>query len=106
MVDIERIRIMREQIREIIGFKDGAVVTDEMLSAPMAILAEVWTMRIYCSPEKHTQLPPQEIMKMVSEDFTKVMQAQAKHWLPHAKTFGLFIKEEKGGQHGSDRSGD
>lgn len=78
-----------------IGFKDGAAITDDMLSATMAAVAEVWTMRIFCSPEKHTTLEPAALMQRVAADLARVMQNQAVEFLPHAKTFSFFCKSER-----------
>ena len=99
MTDMAKIRLWREKIREVIGFKDGNAITDEMLSAPMAVLCEVWAMRIYCSLEKHTKLEPAELMQRISADLSRVMQNEAVDWLPHAKTFSYFVdrSKEKGG---------
>lgn len=96
MVDILRVRQLCEKVREVLDFREGRPITDEQLSAAIAILSEVWTMRIYCSPEKHTSLQPAELMQKISSDFSNVMLDHVKEMLPHAKTFSIF---RKGGDH-------
>ena len=94
MVDLQRIRDMRDRIREILGVKIGEPITDEMLSAAVASLSEVWTFRILCSPERHTNLSAIDLMKRVSEEISSLLMKQADEMLPHAKTFSFFHKPE------------
>lgn len=90
MVDVVRVRELRDQIRTVIGLKEGEPITDEMLSATMASIVEAWTLRIFCSPEKHTSLSAVDLMKRVSDDMGRLLQRQAQEFLPHAKTFSFF----------------
>jgi len=90
MVDVLHVRQLREQIRIVLDFAPGRPITDEQLSAALATLAEVWTMRIYCSPEKHTSMEPAELMQRIASDLSKVLMDEAKEILPHATTFSFF----------------
>lgn len=90
MVDVLRVRELRQKIRDIIDFAPGRPITDEQLSAAVAMLSEVWAMRIYCSPEKHTSLEPAELMQRIANDVSVVLIDQAKEMLPHATTFSFF----------------
>jgi len=99
MFDLQQVRDLRQKIREVIGFKDGAPITNEQLSATMAVLAEVWTMRIYCSPEKHTTLGTVALFQRITGDLAALMQKQAAELLPHSKTVSFFnVNPTRGGQ--------
>jgi hypothetical protein len=95
MVDVHRVRELREKIREVIGFKDGVALTDEMLSATMAVMVEVWTMRIHCSPEKHTTLDATELMEKIAHDVSILFRKHAEQFLPHSKIFSEFSRGDQ-----------
>ncbi len=94
MTDLQKIRDLRAQIRAVIGLRDGAPITDEMLSATMASIAEVWTLRIYNSPEKHTNLKVVDLFQKISLEIQELFIKQSKEMLPHATTYGFFHRQE------------
>lgn len=91
-IDLEEVRKMREKIRHAIRFGAGKPITDEQLSACLAMLGEVWTLRIYCSPE--SQIPAgmtvPDLFKIISDGISDKLREQAATYLPHAKTFTMF----------------
>lgn len=92
MVDVQRVRDLRQKVRDAIGFRDGVPLTDEMLSATMAVMVEVWTMRIHCSPDKHTTLDAASLMQKIAGDVATLFRGQAKEFLPHSTVFSAFDK--------------
>ena len=91
-IDLEEVRKMREKIRQAIRFGEGKPITDEQLSACVAMLGEVWTLRIYCSPEAHITngMTVPDLFKIISDGISDKLREQAAEYLPHAKTFTIF----------------
>jgi hypothetical protein len=91
MVNVVRIRELRNAMRACLPWGPGVPITDEMLSACVAMLSEVWTLRIWFSPEKHvSEKTSVDLMRRISGELSKLMQAQASELLPHATTFTMF----------------
>lgn len=97
MIDFARVREMRDKLRAQLGLEVGQPITNEQISAALAMLAEVWTFRIWCSPERHTgDLKIQELMKEIANGLSAELMAQQSRFLPHAKTFSVFRESQDG----------
>jgi hypothetical protein len=89
-IDVKRIRALREQLRATLGIRIGVAIDDEMVSAALALLAEVATLRIVCNPMKKPGIDTVETMGKISVALAATLCAQIEKFMPGVNTYQIF----------------
>jgi len=89
-INVSRIRALREQLRVTLGIQPGVAIDDEMVSAALALLAEVTTLRIVCNPMKKQGIDTVETMGSISDALGVALRAQIEKFMPGVNTYQVF----------------